>query len=201
MRPDDDPPATPPEQPPGPPPVQPELPPRSRHEGRDAFADFGEPDVAFPGEDRANRRKARDARANLDLDLGRIKRRKRYGIAMTLFSVLFIAFVLAPVTWVAVYRVIDPPGTLLMMQRAAEGETIRYRPVPISRMSPHMVRSVIASEDANFCTHDGSRCGGDRARDAVKRAWRFCARRIKRLASRRRRICSCGPSAHGCAKD
>lgn len=163
MRPDDDPQETPPEQ-------APELPPRSRHEGRDAFADFGDPDVAFPGEDRANRRKARDARANLDLDLGRIKRRKRYGIVMTLFSVLFVAFVLAPVTWVAVYRIIDPPGTLLMMQRAAEGETIRYRPVPISRMSPHMVRSVIASEDANFCTHDGFDV------EAIERAMRSNAR-------------------------
>jgi len=159
MRPDDDPEETPPEsqggQPPEPQAPPPELPPRSRHEGRDAFADFGEPDVAFPGEDRANRRKARDARANLDLDLGRIKRRKRYGIVMTLFSVLFVAFVLAPVTWVAVYRVVDPPGTLLMMQRAAEGETIRHRPVPISRMSPHIVRAVIAAEDSRFCTHDG----------------------------------------------
>lgn len=155
MRPDDDPQDTPPEQPPGPPAEPPELPPRSRHDGRDAFAEFGEPDVVFPGEDRASRRKARDARANLDLDLGRIKRRKRYGIVMTLFSVVFVAFVLAPVTWVAVYRVIDPPGTMLMMQRAAEGETIRYRPVPISRMSPHIVRAVVAAEDSRFCTHDG----------------------------------------------
>jgi monofunctional biosynthetic peptidoglycan transglycosylase len=42
-----------------------------------------------------------------------------------------------------------------MLQRAAEGETIRHHPVPINRMSPHIVRAVIAAEDANFCTHDG----------------------------------------------
>ena len=42
-----------------------------------------------------------------------------------------------------------------MMQRAAEGQTIRHYPVPINRMSPHIVRAVIAAEDANFCTHDG----------------------------------------------
>jgi monofunctional glycosyltransferase len=44
---------------------------------------------------------------------------------------------------------------VLMMQRAAEGETIRHYPVPLNRMSPHIVRAVIAAEDANFCTHDG----------------------------------------------
>ncbi|GAM96511.1 monofunctional biosynthetic peptidoglycan transglycosylase [alpha proteobacterium U9-1i] len=151
MRPDDDPNEPPPEEPPRFDDAAPV--PDVRDEDRDDL--FGEPEIAWPGEDRANRRKARDARANLDLDLGRIKRRKRYGIVMTLFSVGFVAFVLAPVTWAAIYRVIDPPGTLLMMQRAAEGETIRHRPVPISRMSPHIVRAVIAAEDSNFCTHDG----------------------------------------------
>ncbi|MGE0830606.1 MAG: monofunctional biosynthetic peptidoglycan transglycosylase [Hyphomonadaceae bacterium] len=104
---------------------------------------------------RVDRQRARDARANLDLDLGRIKRRKRYGLFITTLSVLFIAFVLAPVTWVGAYLFFDPPSTLLMMQRAAEGQTIRHYPVPINRMSPHIVRAVIAAEDANFCTHDG----------------------------------------------
>lgn len=126
---------------------------------------FGEPEIAWPGEERVSGRRARDAQLNLDLDLGRIKRRKRYGIVMTLFSVAFVAFVLAPVTWVAVYRVIDPPGTMTMMQRAAEGETIRHRPVPISRMSPHIVRAVIAAEDANFCTHSGFDA------EAIQHAW------------------------------
>lgn len=143
MNPDDD-----PDAPDAPPPI-----PGMRPADRDDL--FGEPEIPWPGEKRASGHRARDAQLNLDLDLGRIKRRKRYGIAMTLFSVLFVAFILAPVTWVAVYRVVDPPGTLLMMQRAAEGETIRHRPVPISRMSPHIVRAVIAAEDSNFCTHDG----------------------------------------------
>lgn len=138
---------------PKPPPSEPQPIPEVRPEDRDDL--FGEPQIAWPDEERPGRQRARDAQLNLDLDLGRIKRRKRYGIFMTLMSVGFVAFILAPVTWVAVYRVIDPPGTLLMMQRAAEGETIRHTPVPISRMSPHIVRAVIAAEDANFCTHDG----------------------------------------------
>jgi len=104
---------------------------------------------------RSDRQRFRDARQNLDLDLGRIKRRKRYGLVITTISVLFIAFVLMPVTWVGAYLFLDAPSTLLMMQRAAEGQTIRHYPIPINRMSPHIVRAVIAAEDARFCSHDG----------------------------------------------
>lgn len=118
---------------------------------------FGEPEIPMPPPPPrpGDRRRRRDAKRNLDLDLGRIKRRKRYGLFITTISVLFIAFVLAPVTWVTVYLFVDPPSNVLMMQRAAEGQTIRHYPVPLNRMSPHIVRAVIAAEDANFCTHDG----------------------------------------------
>lgn len=118
---------------------------------------FGEPDIPMPppAPRASDRQRRRDAKRNLDLDLGRIKRRKRYGLFITSISVLFIAFVLAPVTWVTVYLFVEPPSTVLMMQRAAEGETIRHYPVPLNRISPHAVRALIASEDANFCAHDG----------------------------------------------
>lgn len=117
---------------------------------------FGEPEIPLPRQQRASdRRRARDARANLDLDLGRIKRRKRFGLVGTFFSVVFIAFVLIPVTWAGAYLFFDPPATLLMLQRAAEGQTIRHTPVPLNRISPHVVRAVIAAEDGNFCSHDG----------------------------------------------
>jgi monofunctional glycosyltransferase len=118
---------------------------------------FGEPDIPMPEPlpRPGDRQRRRDAKRNLDLDLGRIKRRKRYGLFITTVSVLFIAFVLAPVTWVGAYLFFDPPSNVLMMQRAAEGETIRHYPIALNRMSPHVVRAVIAAEDANFCTHDG----------------------------------------------
>jgi monofunctional biosynthetic peptidoglycan transglycosylase len=115
-----------------------------------------EPYIPMPGERRRpDGFRARDAQRNVDLELGRIKRAKRYGFLLTTLSVLFIAFFLAPVTWVAIYRVIDAPATLLMMQRAAEGETVRHQPIALTRMSPHIVRAVIAAEDARFCAHDG----------------------------------------------
>jgi monofunctional biosynthetic peptidoglycan transglycosylase len=140
-----------------------DAPPQALHEepGQSVFDQeeypFGEPEIPMPppAPRARDRQRRRDAKRNLDLDLGRIKRRKRYGLFITSISVLFIAFVLAPVTWTVIYRFVEPPSTVLMMQRAAEGETIRHYPVPLNRMSPHIVRAVIAAEDANFCTHDG----------------------------------------------
>lgn len=116
---------------------------------------FGEPEIAFPGEGQASRVRAGIVRKNLDADLARIKRRKRFGAPLLILSVLFCAAFLAPVTWVAIYRVAPAPGTTLMMVRAAEGAHIRHRNVPISRISPHLVRAVIAAEDARFCEHNG----------------------------------------------
>jgi monofunctional biosynthetic peptidoglycan transglycosylase len=142
------------EPPPEPEPT-PAPPPRRVPEPADDYA-FGEPEIPMPRpRRRSDMRRARDARTNLDLDLRRIKRRKRFGLFFTTLTVLFVAFVLAPVTWVAAYLFFDPPANVLMLQRAAEGQTIRHHPVPINRMSPHIVRAVIAAEDANFCTHDG----------------------------------------------
>jgi monofunctional biosynthetic peptidoglycan transglycosylase len=114
-----------------------------------------QPDIRFPGEGRAHGPRARDAQANLDLDLGRIKRRKRYGLFLTTLSVLFVALVLAPVTWALAYLFFDPPSTVLMLQRAAQGQVIHHAPVSINRISPYLIRSVIAGEDANFCSHHG----------------------------------------------
>jgi monofunctional glycosyltransferase len=47
------------------------------------------------------------------------------------------------------------PGTFLMAQRAIEGDDTRRNRVSLDDISPYLVRSVIASEDANFCAHDG----------------------------------------------
>jgi monofunctional glycosyltransferase len=139
------------------PPSSYELPPEAPdYEPARAAFDFGEPEIPMPqAHRRGDKQRARDARINLDLDLGRIKRRKRYGLFLTTITVLFIAFVLAPVTWVGAYLFINAPSTVLMMQRAGDGQTIRHDPVPINRMSPHIVRAVIAAEDARFCSHDG----------------------------------------------
>jgi monofunctional biosynthetic peptidoglycan transglycosylase len=123
------------------------------NEAPNGFPYFGEPEIPMPGEENVKRK--RDAQRNLDLDLGRIKRAKRFGLFTTIMTVLFVAFILAPVTWTALYLFVEAPGTVLMAQRAAEGQTIQHKPVRLIDMSPHIIRAVIAAEDANFCTHDG----------------------------------------------
>lgn len=62
---------------------------------------------------------------------------------------------LLPVIWVLIYRFVPIPGTFLMAQRAIEGDDTRRNMVSLNQISPYLVRSVIASEDANFCAHNG----------------------------------------------
>lgn len=56
------------------------------------------------------------------------------------------------------------PGTVLMAQRALEGETIRRQMVSIDDISPNLVLAVIAAEDTRFCQHSGV------DRDAIEQA-------------------------------
>jgi monofunctional glycosyltransferase len=70
-----------------------------------------------------------------------------------LYALLFL--LVGPIIGVALYRFIPPPITILMLQRVAQGQGIDHRWVPISRMSPALVRAAIGAEDANFCEHHG----------------------------------------------
>ncbi|MEM1035136.1 MAG: monofunctional biosynthetic peptidoglycan transglycosylase [Pseudomonadota bacterium] len=47
------------------------------------------------------------------------------------------------------------PGTANIAIRALQGETIKRDWEPIERISPHLVRAVIAAEDSRFCEHNG----------------------------------------------
>lgn len=67
----------------------------------------------------------------------------------------FILTVVVPVGLTLVYRFVPPPVTILMIQRAAQGKGLDYRWRSIKRMSPALVQSAIASEDARFCEHNG----------------------------------------------
>jgi len=62
--------------------------------------------------------------------------------------------------------VLPTPGTFLMGQRAIEGENVRRDGVPLTRISPHLVRAVIAAEDTRFCQHEG--VDPDAIRTAIK---------------------------------
>jgi monofunctional biosynthetic peptidoglycan transglycosylase len=63
--------------------------------------------------------------------------------ALVLFAVLLL------------FRTVDPPGSTLMLMQRVGGQTIDQRWVPLDKVSVHVVRAVIASEDGRFCSHRG----------------------------------------------
>jgi monofunctional biosynthetic peptidoglycan transglycosylase len=68
-------------------------------------------------------------------------------------AVLFLFF--APAFAILVYAVVPPPATPLMLIRFAEGHGLSKDWMPLSRISPHLQRAVIAAEDGKFCAHHG----------------------------------------------
>jgi monofunctional biosynthetic peptidoglycan transglycosylase len=70
-------------------------------------------------------------------------------------TIVLIFGIVGPVAMVAVYTVVPPPITWLMVQRLVQGKGFRRQWTPMDRISPALVRAVIASEDANFCSHHG----------------------------------------------
>jgi monofunctional biosynthetic peptidoglycan transglycosylase len=66
-----------------------------------------------------------------------------------------LAFLVASVVMVLVYRFVPPPITLTMIGNAAEGHGLTKDWMSISRIDPDMPRAAIAGEDGRFCTHHG----------------------------------------------
>lgn len=67
----------------------------------------------------------------------------------------FLALVVLPPLVLLAYRWLPPPVTPLMLIRLAEGHGLDYRWRPLARISPHLAKAVIASEDNLFCEHMG----------------------------------------------
>lgn len=78
-----------------------------------------------------------------------------WGLAKAIVVAGLMIFFIGPVIVVAVYRFMPPPVTFLMVQRLFEGHGLERRWTPIERISPALVRAVIAAEDARFCEHHG----------------------------------------------
>jgi len=68
---------------------------------------------------------------------------------------VLILGLLGPVAVVTLYRFVPPPITWLMVERMVEGHGFDRRWVPIGRISPALVRALIAAEDSRFCEHHG----------------------------------------------
>jgi len=70
-----------------------------------------------------------------------------------LISLLVLA--LLPFGGVLIHRFVPVPYTLLMIQEGLAGRGLDYRWTPLKEISPNLVTSAIAAEDARFCTHGG----------------------------------------------
>lgn len=68
---------------------------------------------------------------------------------------LLLALALLPIGGVLIHAVVPPPATLLMVSRVVAGHGLAYRWRSLNHISPRLVEAVIASEDAQFCAHDG----------------------------------------------
>ena len=92
------------------------------------------------------------------------KKKKRKSIKIRLVKVVFdllLVFLAFTVVPVLIYRVIDPPTTSLLLTRWAESGYEESRPVflqhwkSLKKISPSLVRAVIAAEDQKFFYHNG----------------------------------------------
>jgi monofunctional biosynthetic peptidoglycan transglycosylase len=67
-----------------------------------------------------------------------------------------LAMLVLGVVWIASYAVLNPPGTPYMRAEALRiGAPVDRSWVDFEDIAPVMARSVVAAEDANFCTHWG----------------------------------------------
>jgi monofunctional glycosyltransferase len=92
-------------------------------------------------------------------------KKRRGGILKSIFNwSLYLGAI--TLIWVILLRFVPIPFTYLMVQRAFEGDNIRYHPIGLKNINKNMVAAVIAAEDARFCQHNGFEI------EAMKRAMR-----------------------------
>ena len=87
------------------------------------------------------------------------------GRLLRIVLLLGLAFVAASIVVVALFRVLPPPATPLMLLRAAQGYGLTKSWRSLDAISPNLVRAAIAGEDARFCEHHGFDW------DAIGTAW------------------------------
>lgn len=73
----------------------------------------------------------------------------RLVLRLSLIACALMAF------WVLVYSVVNPPATYYILSEKRRLGDVDRLWVPLESVTPHMARSVVAAEDANFCNHWG----------------------------------------------
>jgi monofunctional biosynthetic peptidoglycan transglycosylase len=70
-------------------------------------------------------------------------------------TILFAFLVPIPILLILLFRFVPIPGTPQMLTWLIVGDPVRYEWVSYEDISPYLARSVIGSEDQDFCTHHG----------------------------------------------
>lgn len=77
-------------------------------------------------------------------------------------GIVFLCYFVFTILITALYRFVNPPITILMVQRCVEQTFSKDRDVRLKKdwvsleeISPYMVRAVVAAEDNNFRNHNG----------------------------------------------
>jgi monofunctional biosynthetic peptidoglycan transglycosylase len=96
------------------------------------------------------------------------------GLALRLAGGLALAVAVGVLLLIALYRVLDPPTSMLMLGRRISGTPVHQRWVPLEHISAYLSQAVILSEDARFCRHSGVDWGElaeafENSRDGVAR--------------------------------
>ena len=86
-----------------------------------------------------------------------MRRRRRSGLWRTLRALFGAMLLLAalPLALLPLYAVVDPPVGTVMLWKRFGGAPIVKRWADLQDISPHLVRAVLTSEDARFCSHQG----------------------------------------------
>lgn len=77
---------------------------------------------------------------------------RRWARRLGILLLILVGVVLGQIV---VYRFAMPPWTPTMLVSRLLGDPVDQQWVPLGRISPQLVRAVIASEDARFCVHYG----------------------------------------------
>ena len=85
---------------------------------------------------------------------GRPRRALWWRLPVWILRGAFVGVVLV-VGLVALFGQVNPPPGIFMVQERARLGAIERSWVPMEAISPHMARSAVAAEDANFCLHWG----------------------------------------------
>jgi monofunctional biosynthetic peptidoglycan transglycosylase len=76
-------------------------------------------------------------------------------LALRVVTRALAALVIVVLALVVAYRWVNPPISALMLGQSIAGTTIERTWVPLERVSPHLIRAVVLSEDGRFCAHGG----------------------------------------------